>query len=100
LNTSPGTGADVEEGARFQFQTAGGFATGHRVATFTEAKIVPGSRDVDLVDADVSAWTNALVSGIDTSGAGGSGVVSASDARNDDIVSLKFAREQFQSSRG
>jgi hypothetical protein len=35
LNTSPGTGADVEEGARFQFQTAGGFATGHRVATFT-----------------------------------------------------------------
>jgi hypothetical protein len=90
----------VEEGARFQFATVGGFATGHRVATFTEAKIVPGSRDVDLVDGDVAAWVNALVSGIDTAPAGGSGVVGASDARNDDIVSLKFAREQFQSSRG
>lgn len=92
--------SDVEEGARFQFRTTNGFFSGLRLATFNESRIVSGSKDVDTVDADVAAFVTAMVTGIDLSGAGGSGTIQPSDSRNEDLTALEFAREQFLSSRG
>lgn len=100
LTGSPSTGADVEEGARFQHLTSGNFRSGLRMPTFNESRIVSGSRAVDLTDADVIAWVDAMNDGLDITGAGGSGVISPCDKRGEDLESLVFAQEQFQASRG
>lgn len=89
--------SDVEEGARFQFRTAGGYHTAMRLPTFDESYIVPGTREVDLTDADVTDFTDSMVTGAPVVALGG--VLSPSDTRDDDIVELKAARESFQSSR-
>lgn len=91
--------SDVEEGARFQFETVNGFTTAMRLATFDEGKIVSGSREVDLTDTAVTAFVNAMHSGIDLTAAGGSATVAPCDKRGEDINLLVSAREQFQSSR-
>lgn len=100
LTAVPAGTSDVEEGARFQFRTDGGFYKGMRLPTFTEGLINAGSRDVDLTDLDVIAFYTAITDGLDTTGGGGSGVVQPSDSREDDIVDIEYAREQFLSSRG
>lgn len=100
LTTAPAANSDVEEGGKFQFRTDGGYFTGLRLPTFDESLVNTGSRDINLEDTDVAAFVNAMKTGIDLSGAGGSGTIQPSDYRDDDIVSLEFAREQFQSSRG
>lgn len=95
----PGTGvraapladSDVEEGARFQYRTAGGFLTALRLPTFNEAFVQAQSRNVDLLDVAVAPFNTAMIAGI----AG----EQPSDKREEDIVALDFAREQFQSSR-
>lgn len=99
LRGSPLSGSDVEEGGRFQFRTSLGNYTSVRVPTFDESKIVAGSAEVDTTDADVLAFINSMLSGIDITGAGGSGIVEPSDTRDEDVAALEFAREQFQSSR-
>ncbi|MCZ7544890.1 MAG: hypothetical protein M5R40_15810 [Anaerolineae bacterium] len=100
LAASASANSDVEEGARFQFRTENGFYTGLRLPTFDESLIVAGTRGVDLTDTDVAAFVAAMEDGIDTSGYGGTDTVEPCDARDEDIVSLEFAREQFLSSRG
>jgi hypothetical protein len=100
LSATPDAGADVEEGARFQFRTAGGFFTSCRLATFDEAKISAGTRSVNTADAAVTAFVNGITSGIDVDPGVGVNNIMAQDKRGDDIVSLEFAREQFLSSRG
>jgi hypothetical protein len=100
IKASANANSDVEEGARFQFRTANGFFSGCRLATFGESRIVAGSKEVDTVDTDVAAFVTAMVTGIDLSGVGGSGVIQPSDARDEDLTALEFAREQFLSSRG
>lgn len=95
LKATPATDADVEEGARFQFNSAGGFYTGLRLPTFDEALIQPGTKVVDVFDADVLAFIGGMVSGLDVGGV----QVTPSDKRQADVVSLKSAVEQFQSSR-
>lgn len=98
LNAVAASGSDVEEGARFQFASAGGFPTAFRIPTFDESKIVAGSRDVDLTDGDVAALVTAMEDGIDLTGVGGSGIIQPSDKRDDDVDALSYAREQFNSS--
>lgn len=100
LAASPAANSDVEEGGRFQWRTNGGYYTGLRLPTFDEALVNAGSRDINLTDGDVSAFLTAMTDGIDLTGAGGSGTIYPCDYRDDDIVALEFAREQFQSSRG
>jgi hypothetical protein len=95
IKVAPLGGADVEEGAKFQFRTAGGFYTGLRIPTFDEALINPNSRAVDVDDPLVLAFLNAMRTGITVGG----GPIQPTDKREDDIVSLKFAKEQFLSSR-
>lgn len=92
--------SDVEEGARFQFETAGGYFTGMRLPTFDEALIIAGTSEVDVTDPFVAAFITGMETGINTTASGGSGVVAPCDKRDDDITALKFAREQFLSSRG
>lgn len=99
LNTTPDDDADVEEGAFFQFLTNGGFRTSNRIPTFDELKVTVGGTDVNQVDADVAAFLAAMESGINLIPSGGSGTVSPTDARDDDIVSTSIAKEAFQSSR-
>ena len=89
------TNSDVEEGAKFQFNTASNFRTGFRLPTFDETKIASNSRAVDLEDADVAALVNGIVNGLTIGGT----VVSPTDKRESDITALTAAKEQFLSSR-
>lgn len=89
------TNSDVEEGAKFQFNTASNFRTGFRIPTFNEDLIASNSRAVDLEDADVAAMVAGIVSGLTIGGT----VVSPTDARESDITALISAKEQFLSSR-
>ncbi|MCZ7545743.1 MAG: hypothetical protein M5R40_20485 [Anaerolineae bacterium] len=100
LAASASANADVEEGARFQFRTENGFFSGLRLPTFDESKIAAGTRGVDLADGDVAAFVAAMEDGLDLSGVGGTGTVQPCDARDEDLLALEFAREQFLSSRG
>jgi len=99
LRTTPDATSDVEEGARFQFKTAGGFYTSCRLATFAESLIIAGTRSVNIADAGVTAFVNGITSGVDVDPGIGVNNIMAKDKRGDDIVSLEFAREQFLSSR-
>lgn len=92
-------GSDVEEGARFNYRTDGGFLSAFRIPTFLESLIVPGTRQVDTADLDVLALDVAVRNGIDLTGVGGSGVIAPSDQRDEDIVSLTSATESFTTSR-
>ena len=97
LKASADTGADVEEGARFQYRTDGGFFTAMRIPTFLESKIQPNSRAVNLTDGAVAAFNTAMLSGIDLPDS--LGTVQPCDKRDEDIVALTAAVEQFLSSR-
>lgn len=97
IKLSPLAGSDVEEGARFQFRTENNFFTHLRLPTFLESLIVAGTREVDLTDADVAAFVDAMVDGIDLPDA--APIVEPSDSRGEDIVALTSAQEQFLSSR-
>lgn len=89
--------ADVEEGAKFQFKTEGGFYTSMRLPTFDEDLIIDGTRNVDLTNAAVDTFVDSMVTGAPVVALGG--VLEPSDKRDEDIVSLEFAKEEFQSSR-
>lgn len=100
LRATPGANSDVEEGARFQYKTTNGFFTAMRLPTFDEQFVLPGTATVDIADTDVAAYVTAMTGGIDLTGVGGTGTVAPVDSRNEDIVTLDSAKEQFLSSRG
>lgn len=100
IPTTADPSSDVEEGARAQFRSAGGFFKGMRLATFDEDKIETGGTAVDLADLDVIAYVNAMTGGINVTPVGGTGSVTPTDARDDDLTALSFFKEDFQSSRG
>jgi len=99
LKASADADSDVEEGARFQFRTDGGFMTGFRIPTFDEAKILSGTKQVDLADTDVAALVAAYEDGLSLVAAGGSGTVQPTDKREDPVNVLDTALEQFTASR-
>lgn len=96
IRTAPDPDSDVEEGARFSWNSAVGAITNFRLPTFDEAKMVSGTRNVDLTDTDVDTFVDRIIAGKTT------GLVNASpsDDRGSDIEELASARENFQSSRG
>jgi voltage-gated potassium channel Kch len=94
-----GANSDVEEGALFQYRTALGFHKSMRLPTFNEALIVPASNVVLLTDADVVAFNTAMTAGINLGAFGGTGTVSPCTPREEDLVALDFAVEDFQNSR-
>lgn len=99
LDATASIGADVEEGATFQFNTDGGFKTRFRIPTFDEALIVADSNVVDTADTDVAALVTAMEDGLDIDPGAGTTLIQPSDARDDDIVTLDYAVESFVSSR-
>jgi hypothetical protein len=99
LRASADADSDVEEGARFQFRTDGGFYTGFRIPTFDEAKILSGTKQVDTADTDVAALVAVFEDGLSLTGVGGSGTVQPCDKREDPINALDAALEQFVKSR-
>lgn len=94
LRTAPLAGSDVEEGAKFVFNTTGGFITSTRIPTFDESKIASDSRLVDTSDTDVGAFIVTMTDGLVA--AGGAEPV---DKRGADVETLESALEAFQSSR-
>lgn len=102
INISPNSVSDVEEGAAFNFRTAGGYRTSLRIPTLLESLVSAGSSDIDTSDPDVAAFVSAMISGVDLTAAApvaGTGTVTPSDSRGDDIVALTDAKEQFTKSR-
>jgi hypothetical protein len=91
LRTTPIVNSDVEEGARFIYNSVGGYKTSVRLPTFNEAMMLSGSQRVDLADADVLAFNVAMTDPLAT--------FSACDYRGADIVSLRSAVDSFQKSR-
>lgn len=99
LRASADADSDVEEGARFQFRTDGGFYTGFRIPTFDEAKIISGTKQVDTADTDVAALVAAFEDGLSLVAAGGTGTVQPTDKREDPVNVLDTALESFTKSR-
>jgi hypothetical protein len=93
LKTVPGDDSDVEAGARFDWQTAGGFRTSNRVPTFDEQKITVGGTSVDLTDLDVADFVQMVTAAIELPG---NYAISPCDGRGDDIVALTTATEDFR----
>lgn len=94
IKTAAAADSDVEEGARFQFQTAVDGLTGFRIPTFDEAFIVPGTNLVDTADAAIIALVDRVIAGRTL----GAINVSPSDQYGNDIVALDSAIESFVSS--
>ena len=88
--------SDVEEGARFGWEVAGGFNASNRLATFAQSKLIAGSKEVDLTDADVIVFVDYMIDGftpISTLD------VLPIDYRNADIIALTTSLENFTKSR-
>lgn len=90
--------SDVEEGARFSFATSGGHFTRMRLPTFKETLLSPASKDVNLTDADVAAFVNAMISGIAEPAP--AQTLIPCDSRAEDITAISTARELFVKDRG
>lgn len=102
INVAPSSTSDVEEGGYFNFRTAGGYRTSLRIPTFLESLISAGSADIDTSDPDVAAFVSAMITGIDLTAAtpvAGTGTITPTDSRGDDVVALVDAKEQFTNSR-
>lgn len=95
IRSAPDPDSDVEEGARFIWNSAIGALPSFRLPTFDEAKMVSGTRLVDLTDTDVDAFHDRIIAGQTV----GLINVSPSDDHGEDIESVQSARESFLSSR-
>lgn len=98
---APLPGADVEEGARFDFRAgpAGEWKTSQRIATFDESRILAGTRQVDRADPQVFDFEQAMTSSITGTNYGGTVPVRVVDSRNEGITELRSAVESFLRSR-
>lgn len=95
LTAVAGSTADVEEKGVFQFVTSGGFYTTVNVPCIADSDVVSGSDAIDQSDPDIAAFIAAMTGGLTLTDLS---VVQPCDSREDDIVSLAFARERFVSS--
>lgn len=86
--------SDVEEIGAFQFDTFENRLVSINVPGLDELKVTAGTDDIDTSDPDVAALLTAVEVGINTAG----GTISPCDIGEDDIVSLRTARERFRSS--
>jgi len=86
----------VERGARFIFTTAGVPRASFRIPTFADTKVTPNSDVVNTADSDVVALTNALISGIATSGI----TATMQNYLGDDVTALSSARKAHYRQRG
>jgi len=95
FKTSAIANSDVEEGARFSFNTDANTLTAFRLPGFDEAFIDSTSRNVDLANASVDALVQRILQGLTV----GLINVSPTDSNGNDVVSINTALESFQKSR-
>lgn len=91
LKTAPDANSDVEEGALFGFVDALGLTYRQRLPTFSEAFILANSRNVDLANAAVQAYTDGIITGFST--------VAPTTQSGSDLTALRDAKEQFVKNR-
>jgi len=91
LKDAPDLASDVEEGALFSYQTALGLLFRQRLPTYDEATILDNTRQVDLSNAGVQAYTDLITDG--------NGTVSPTAMAGGDLTSLSSAKEQFVKNR-
>lgn len=89
--------SDVNEGALFIWRTQNGFTFKHRIPTFKESLLESNSNAVDLIALNgVSQYESMMI-------LGGSTIpdwqVSVSDSREDYIVGISTAEQNFKKSR-
>jgi len=94
-SSNPLGSADIQEKAKFVFQSLAPFTKSISLPTFLEAKMVAGSDVVDTSDTDVAAFITAMVDGLDTTGQGGSGTISPCDIRDEDLSAFVTAVEAW-----
>jgi len=87
--------SEVEIGARFGFLDAQAFRTSVRIPSFLLAKLVAGSNAVDVTDADVIAFVDAMEDGLTPIAT----LVEPCTNRSDDITDLSTAIEAFTKTR-
>lgn len=96
LKAAAATIADVFQKGYFSFNSAAtGFFKRMRIPTLSEAKVSAGSDNLNTIDADVAAFTTAMINGIVVTG----GTISPSTERGQDLTSLNEAREVFRRKR-
>lgn len=84
-------GSDVQEGANFLYTAAGTtYKHGIRIPALKQALFV--GEGVDISDGDFVSWNALLTAGFDP----GSGLVSASDKYENDLLSLSSAKKTFR----
>lgn len=84
----------VTHKATFSFNSAvAGLRKILRLPNVNESKVVAGSDALDLADADVVAFSNAMTSGLAVTG----GTIQPTNDREDDLTALNYARETFRS---
>lgn len=95
IRSAPDPDSDVEEGARFSWNTGSGAITSFRIPTFDEALMILGSNAVDLSNIDVNTFVQRILQGKTT------GLINASpsDDRGSDITNVASARESFTATR-
>jgi hypothetical protein len=87
--------ARVNQGAKFIWQTAGGFFTSFRLPTRMEAIIADGSKDVDRDQVNVAPLIAAIEGGFTS----GTETLVFTDYRLDPVAALSSAKEHHTSQR-
>jgi hypothetical protein len=83
--------SDVQEKAEFALRGVNGFLKRLNLPTFDEAFFTPTTKNVDLSDPDVAAFTDFLTDGITVSAT----LIQPTDIRGDDLVTLESATENW-----
>lgn len=93
LKTAPVDGARVGVGALFSFLTTLGHITKMVIPARVEAIILDETDVVDLDNTDVANFIAEMQAGLDLTAVSGTGTVSPTDTRNEDINGLDDAYE-------
>jgi hypothetical protein len=93
LKTVANALSDVAEKAQFIWNTVtGSIKKIFRIPTFSESLVQAGTDAVDTADLAVAAFVTANTNGIVVTG----GTVAPTNSRDNDVVSLASARQQFR----
>lgn len=99
LKADPVDGSRVGVGALFSWQTSGGHYTRMNVPARRESLIQDDTDVVDPTDAAVIALVAEFTAGLDLTAVGGSGTVTPTDTRDEDITALDEAYETIGGKR-
>lgn len=97
LKSAPVANSDVEETAKFIFETEDGFFTEQTIPGFKESLLLENSRKVDIDASAVANFIDEMVDGLDDAGI--SDPIDCTDQRGSVITGVREAFELFKKSR-